>query len=224
MHACSRSRSSSKHHCNRTCGTARPSRRTIWKTTKSRSRTSICTQTTRRFSRSCFTTSAHLLFFQGSDTISGIRAANLFYNCEMAAYSVRATEHSIQCAYGPEGQEEYIARVLAAHAKPGNIVSLVLDGYNVWREAELLCTKFKDQIIASGAKIVFRPDSGDMFEVVPRLLEMQANAFGYTVNSKNKKVINHVGAIQGDGIDKTTFMLLMQKVVGLGYAPESAVM
>lgn len=167
---------------------------------------------------------AHLVFFQGSDTISGIRAANLFYNCEMAGYSVRATEHSIQCAYGPEGQEAYIQRVLDAHAKPGNIVSLVLDGYNVWREAELLCTKFKQQIIDSGAKIVFRPDSGDMFEVVPRLLEMQAEAFGYTVNSKKKKVINHVGLIQGDGIDKTTFMLMMQKVVSLGYAPECVVM
>jgi len=167
---------------------------------------------------------AHLLFFQGSDTISGIRAANLFYGCEMAAYSVRATEHSIQCAYGPEAQEAYISRVLAAHAKPGNIVSLVLDGYNVWRESELLCTKFKQQIIDSGAKIVFRPDSGDMFEVIPRLLEMQANAFGFTVNSKGKKVINNVGVIQGDGIDKTTFMLLMQKVVALGYAPECVVM
>jgi nicotinamide phosphoribosyltransferase len=167
---------------------------------------------------------AHLIFFQGSDTISGIRAANLFYNCEMAAYSVRATEHSIQCAYGPEGQEEYIRRVLKAHAKPGNIVSLVLDGYNVWREAELLCTTFKDQIIESGAKIVFRPDSGDMFEVVPRILEMQAQHFGFTVNSKGKKVINNVGVIQGDGIDKITFMLLMQKVVALGYAPECVVM
>lgn len=167
---------------------------------------------------------AHLLFFQGSDTISGIRAANLYYGCDMAAYSVRATEHSIQCAYGPEGQETYIQRVLDAHAKPGNIVSLVLDGYNVWREAELLCTKFKQKIIDSGAKIVFRPDSGDMFEVVPRLLEMQAEAFGYTVNSKNKKVINNVGLIQGDGIDKTTFMLMMQKVVSLGYAPECVVM
>jgi nicotinamide phosphoribosyltransferase len=167
---------------------------------------------------------AHLIFFQGSDTISGIRAANLFYNCQMAAYSVRATEHSIQCAYGPEAQEAYIARVLKAHAKPGAIVSLVLDGYNVWRESELLCTKFHDTIVNSGAKIVFRPDSGDMFEVVPRILEMQEKYFGFTKNSKGKKVINHVGVIQGDGIDKTTFMLLMQKVVALGYAPECVVM
>jgi nicotinamide phosphoribosyltransferase len=163
---------------------------------------------------------AHLIFFQGSDNISGIRAANLFYGCDMAAYSVRATEHSIQCAYGPDHQEAYLRRVLDAHAKPGNIVSIVLDGYNVWREAELLCTTFKQQIIDSGAKVVFRPDSGDMFEVIPRLLDMQAEAFGYTVNSKGKKVIKHVGIIQGDGIDKTTFMLLIQKVVSLGYAPE----
>jgi nicotinamide phosphoribosyltransferase len=167
---------------------------------------------------------AHLVFFQGSDTVSGVRAANLFYNCQMAGYGVRATEHSIQCAYGPERQEEYIQRVLDVHAKPGNIVSLVIDGYNLYRETQLLCTKFKDKIIASGAKVVFRPDSGDMFETVPYVLAEQAAAFGTTTNSKGKKVINHVGAIQGDGIDKTTFMLLMQKVVSLGYAPECLVM
>jgi nicotinamide phosphoribosyltransferase len=63
-----------------------------------------------------------------------------------------------------------------------------------------------------------------MFEVVPRILEMQAQHFGFTVNSKGKKVINNVGVIQGDGIDKITFMLLMQKVVALGYAPECVVM
>jgi nicotinamide phosphoribosyltransferase len=166
---------------------------------------------------------AHLIFFQGSDTISGIRAANLFYDHDMAGYSVRATEHSIQCAYGPDRQEEYIRRVLEVHAKPGNIVSLVLDGYNVWREAEMLCTKFHDQIVASGAKIVFRPDSGDMFEVVPRILEMQEKYFGAVKNSKNKKVINHVGAIQGDGMDRTTFMLMNQKIVSIGYAPESCI-
>jgi nicotinamide phosphoribosyltransferase len=167
---------------------------------------------------------AHLVFFQGSDNISGIRAANLFYQCKMAGFSVRATEHSIQCAYGPDGQEDYLRRVLDAHLKPGSIVSIVLDGYNVWREAELLCTKFRDRILQSGGKVVFRPDSGDMFEVIPRLLDMLAAAFGYTVNSKNKKVLNSVGIIQGDGIDKTTFMLLMQKVVSLGYAPENVLM
>lgn len=167
---------------------------------------------------------AHLVFFQGSDNISGIRAANLFYDCKMAGFSVRATEHSIQCAYGPDHQEDYISRVFDAHLKPGNIVSLVLDGYNVWREAELLCTKFKQRIIDSGAKVVFRPDSGDMFEVIPRLLEMLEAAFGVTKNSKGKKVLNCVGIIQGDGIDKTTFMLLMQKVVSLGFAPENVLM
>jgi nicotinamide phosphoribosyltransferase len=63
-----------------------------------------------------------------------------------------------------------------------------------------------------------------MFEVVPRLLKMQEEAFGFVTNSKGKKVINNVGIIQGDGIDPTTFGMLMQRVVDLGYAPESVVM
>lgn len=167
---------------------------------------------------------AHLVYFMGSDTVSGIRAANHYYNSEMSGFGVVATEHSIQCSYGPEHQEEYLRNVLDQHAKPGAIVSIVLDGYDVYREANLLCTKFREQIKESGAKIVFRPDSGDPLEVIPRLLDMQQEAFGYTKNSKGMMVINNVGIIQGDGIDTQAMDDIMdQSVCGNGYAPESAV-
>jgi nicotinamide phosphoribosyltransferase len=167
---------------------------------------------------------AHLVNFMGTDNIQGILAARMYYGADMAGYSVPASEHSVQCAYGRDNQRAYLKKMLDTYAKPGGIVSIVLDGYDVYREAGLLCTEFKEQIIASGAKVVFRPDSGDMFEVVPRLLKMQESAFGFTMNSKGKKVINNVGAIQGDGIDSTTFGMLMQRVVDLGYAPECVVM
>jgi nicotinamide phosphoribosyltransferase len=167
---------------------------------------------------------AHLVNFMGTDNIQAILAARKYYGADMPGFSVPASEHSVQCAYGRDNQRAYLKKMLDTYAKPGAIVSIVLDGYDVYREAGLLCTEFKDQIIASGAKVVFRPDSGDMFEVVPRLLKMQEEAFGFTLNSKGKKVIPNVGIIQGDGIDSTTFGMLLQKVVDFGYAPESIVM
>lgn len=166
---------------------------------------------------------AHLVNFTGSDTISGIRAANFYYQCGMAAFSVPATEHSIQCSFGPNRQREYLKKVLDLYAKPGKIVSIVLDGYDVFRESLLLCTEFKDQIIASGARVVFRPDSGDPLEIIPRLLEMQAATFGYTVNKKGYKVINHVGIIQGDGVDKQAIIDILQAVTDLGYSAQNLV-
>lgn len=161
---------------------------------------------------------AHLVNFMGSDTIEGIVTANYYYNIPMAGFSVFATEHAVQCSFGggTEDAKRYIRKVLK-NASPGTIVSIVIDGYDVYREAELLCTEFKDDIIASGAKVVFRPDSGDMFEVVPRLLKLQEMAFGYTLTKTGHKKINHVGLIQGDGIDSVTLIELLDKVIGLGY-------
>lgn len=167
----------------------------------------------------------HLVYFLGTDNVAALVAARDYYGAKSPiGYSVPASEHSVQCSYGKDNQRAYLKKMLDTYAKPNAIVSIVIDGYDTFREAELLCTEFKEQIVASGAKVVFRPDSGDMFEIVPRLLKMQEDAFGFKMNSKGKKVINNVGIIQGDGINPTTAGMLMQRVVDLGYAPECVVL
>lgn len=165
---------------------------------------------------------AHTVFFKGSDTIEGIRAANHYYFSEMAAFSVVATEHSIQCSYGPSRQREYLEHIINTFAKPGAIVSIVLDGYDVYREAQTLC-EMRDKIVASGARIVFRPDSGDPLEVIPRLLRMQELAFGTTRNTKGYKVINNVGIIQGDGVDLESMSAILEKITEMGYSASNIV-
>lgn len=168
---------------------------------------------------------AHLVNFMGSDTIEGIRAANYYYHSPMAAFSVPATEHSVECSFGGSRSEEaaYLSHVLNTYAKQGSIVSIVIDGYDVYRAADLLCHQFKQQIILSKAKIVFRPDSGDMMEVVPRLLEMQAAAFGYATNAKGYKKIQHVGILQGDGVDHASIKKLLTKILNMGYSADNIV-
>ena len=167
---------------------------------------------------------AHLVNFLGSDTVEGILAANFFYKEAMSGFSVYATEHSIQCSFG--GGEADALRYLRkqlSNAGPGTVVSIVIDGYDVYREAELLCTVMRDEIIASGAKVVFRPDSGDMMEIIPRLLKMQADAFGTTLTEEGYAQINNVGVIQGDGIDRAIISEVLTLITGLGYAADTVI-
>ena len=72
---------------------------------------------------------AHLLSFMGSDTIEGVLAANYYYDSDMSAFSVFATEHSVECSFGLDidGEREYIKAMLA-NATEGSIVSIVIDG------------------------------------------------------------------------------------------------
>lgn len=168
---------------------------------------------------------AHLVNFMGSDTMEGIRAANFYYSDPMAAFSVPATEHSVECSFGssPEEELEYLRHTLKNLAKPGGIVSIVIDGYDVYRAAEQLCTTLKDEIIASSAKVVFRPDSGDMMVTVPRILELQAATFGYEVNAKGFKKVKYVGIIQGDGVDHMAIRGLLGKLMVMGYSADNVV-
>jgi nicotinamide phosphoribosyltransferase len=167
---------------------------------------------------------SHMVHFMGSDTVEGILAANFFYREAMAGFSVYATEHAIECSFGKgeENELRYIRKQLS-NAPRGSIVSIVIDGYDVYRAAELLCTTLRGEIIASGAKVVFRPDSGDMMEVLPRILRMQEMAFGFNLTSTGHKQIKHVGIIQGDGVDHAAIEAVLDLIIGLGYSADCVI-
>ncbi len=167
---------------------------------------------------------SHLVYFKGTDDIVALKTARQYYNCDMAGYSVVATEHSIQCSYGKENQTSYLDKVIDIYGKPGSIVSAVMDGYDIYREVDLLCSEyFVNKIKSTGCKFVVRPDSGDMFEVVPTILNKLEKAFGVTINSKGKKVLNNVAIIQGDGITHLTMPMLAQRIFDMGFAPENVI-
>lgn len=168
---------------------------------------------------------AHTFNFKGSDTVEGITYANYWYYSDMSAFSVPATEHSVECSFGlnPEQEIEYIRHVLQNLGKRGGIVSIVIDGKDVYRATAAICTVLKDEIIASGCKVVLRPDSGDMMEVVPRILHMLASTFGYETNTAGFKKIKYVGVLQGDGVDHLAIQSLLGKLMALGYAADNVV-
>lgn len=170
--------------------------------------------------------SAHLVNFMGSDTVEGILAANHYYKCDMAAFSVYATEHSVECSFGlgEEGELEYLRHQLRTAKELGvKILSIVIDGRDTIRAATALCTELKDEIIASGVKVVFRPDSGDMMVNVPAILRLQEKAFGYTLTSKGFRKINYVGVIQGDGVRHLAIRSLLGKIVSYGWSADNVI-
>lgn len=171
---------------------------------------------------------AHLINFMGSDTIEGVLAANHFYKCDMSAFSVYATEHSVECSFGldEEGEANYLKHQIEAAKKLGaKILSLVIDGKDVYRCAAKLCSpEFVKIIEESGIKVVFRPDSGDMMEVVPRILKLQEDAYGFDYTAKGFKKIRTVGIIQGDGVDHSSLRSLLGLItVGLGYSADCVI-
>lgn len=179
---------------------------------------------------------AHMVNFMGSDTIEGIRAANMYYYEAMASFGVPATEHSIECSFGldEEGEEEYLAHVITTLARPGGIVSIVIDGKDVYRATRMLCGQtpsktgidFVKLIKNCKAKVVLRPDSGDMMVIVPWILEQLRKAFDTVKNEKTgyMKFAYAVGVIQGDGIDMLTARSLIGKIVTLGYQADVIVL
>ena len=147
---------------------------------------------------------AHLVNFMGSDTIQGIRFAQYYYNePSMPAFSIPAAEHSTITSWGRENEVHAFKNMLDRFAKPGSLLAVVSDSYNLWDAiGELWGKVLKEQIIASGATVVIRPDSGKPVEVVMESLRLLEKTFGATLNIKGFKINNHnVRRIQGDGVN-----------------------
>ena len=113
---------------------------------------------------------AHLLSFTGSDSIPAICFLEKYYGAdvtkELISGSVAASEHSIQCTYFDNGDNEnlYIQGML--DAVPNGIVSIVADGYDYWKLISENLITFKDKILSRNGKVVIRPDSGDPVKIV----------------------------------------------------------
>lgn len=162
---------------------------------------------------------SHLVNFMGSDTLAGVWCANQYYHSNMAAFSIPAAEHSTITAWGKKREVDAYRNMLHQFAKPGAILACVSDSYdldnavqNLWGNA------LRDQVIASGATLVIRPDSGDPPTIVRHTLEQLDAAFGHTINSKGYRVLNHVRVIQGDGINQTSLRAILQNAMEGGYS------
>jgi nicotinamide phosphoribosyltransferase len=165
---------------------------------------------------------AHLVNFMGTDTITGVLFAREYYNAGIAGFSIPAAEHSTITSWGRDGEVDAYRNMLTQFARPGTILAVVSDSYDIYNAASKLWgEELRQQVIDSGATVVIRPDSGDPVEVNRRLIEILGEKFGYTTNAKGFKVLNNVRLIQGDGINELTVRSILGAFMAMGWSADN---
>lgn len=144
---------------------------------------------------------AHLVNFMGTDTIQALTIAKRHYGEDMAAFSIPAAEHSTITSWGRENEVKAFENMLDSF--PTGLVAVVSDSYDIYHACRNLWgVELKDKVMNRDGTLVIRPDSGDPVEVVPKVLDILGEAFGYTTNEKGfKELPPQVRIIQGDGIN-----------------------
>lgn len=139
------------------------------------------------YEQACIGGMAHLVAFNGTDTMPAIAMANKVYNAKlfgerhleirllpggemnitMYGFSVVATEHSTTTSWGRWGERDCILNLLRSF--PNVIKSAVGDSYDVFAFARMLSedVEIRNLILNDGpnGKFVLRPDSGDPVEI-----------------------------------------------------------
>ena len=155
---------------------------------------------------------AHLVNFQGTDTLAGIVHARQYYGAGMPGISIPAAEHSTITAWGRDHETDAYRNMLQQF--PTGLVAVVSDSYDVFHACrEIWGTELKLEVLARDGTLVIRPDSGDPPTVVVQVLNILGERFGFTTNEKGYRVLDpHVRIIQGDGIDREMIVKILEAV------------
>jgi nicotinamide phosphoribosyltransferase len=165
---------------------------------------------------------AHLVNFMGTDTLSGILYAREYYSAGIAGFSIPAAEHSTITSWGRDNEVKAYANMVDQFAKPGSILAVVSDSYDIFNAASKLWgEELKQKVIDSGATVVIRPDSGDPDTVCRKLVAILGDKFGYTTNDKGYKVLNNVRLIQGDGVNEHTIRMILGGFQAYGWSADN---
>jgi nicotinamide phosphoribosyltransferase len=173
----------------------------------------------------------HLTSFSGTDTIPAIVAANKYYRAGLGCGgSVPATEHSVMCAGGQDGEFETFERLITK-TYPSGVVSVVSDTWDLWTVLTNYVPRLKNQILGREGKVVIRPDSGnpekilcgDPFSSVPRVSDGVLRLLRKALGSANG-MINGAGAIYGDSITVDVADKILDRTINeIGLSPFNVV-
>lgn len=167
---------------------------------------------------------AHLVNFMGTDTISGVRAAQLYYGPEneMPAFSIPAAEHSTMTILGREGEFKQFERMLDKFGGEGKLVACVSDSYDISAAVKEWGTNLKQKILDKKMTLVVRPDSGNPEEVSLQVIRDLDKYFGSTLNEKGYRVLNPaVRMIYGDGINEKSIHSILFGLKMAGYSADN---
>lgn len=192
----------------------------------------------------------HLTSFVGSETLPAIDAIEDYYNAdaekELIAMTVPATEHSVVCAGGKDGEFETFKRLIT-EIYPKGFVSCVSDTWDLWQVITGFIPRLKDEILARDGRLVIRPDSGDPVHIIcgytpedfesfseqsmvdrveyKGVYELLWDIFGGTINEKGYKVLDpHIGVIYGDSITLERQKEIYRRLEEKGFAATNLVL
>lgn len=180
----------------------------------------------------------HLLSFCGTDTLPAIRYIQQHYpgdEGELIGASVPATEHSVMCAGGQDGELQTFDRLLQLY--PDGTLSVVSDTWNLWRVLTEYLPARADEITTRSGKLVIRPDSGDPELILcgdpdapagtpehKGVVRLLADTFGTVVNAKGYRELDpHVGAIYGDSITYERADAITRNLMSQGFSSTAVV-
>ncbi len=166
---------------------------------------------------------AHLVNFQGTDTLSGIIGARRYYGADMAGFSIPASEHSTMTSWQKEGEVDAYANMVKQFGEEGKIFAVVSDAYDIFNAVSNIWGKeLKEQVKSSGATLVIRPDSGEPKAMVLEVMKRVYKAFGGYKNAKGYIVLDDcVRIIQGDGVDKKAIKEILEALKQEGFSADN---
>lgn len=170
---------------------------------------------------------AFLNHFVGSDNLPASRALKEYYGYKGRLKSVWATEHSVATSFGLsfDNEMEYLRHQLY-NSSDESIISVVIDSKNPddFIKNVVGSEEMMELIKRKSGRVVFRPDTGKPLVNVCKYSDMLGGLFGFNINSKGYKVLNHnVGIIQGDGMDENTIPELYNEYIKTGWAADNII-
>lgn len=190
----------------------------------------------------CISGGAHLVSFNGTDTIPAIKWLEEYYNTDkLIGGSVPATEHSVMCMGGMEDELGTFKRLIT-EIYPKGIVSIVSDTWDFWKVMTEYLPALKEEILTRDGRVVIRPDSGDPADIICGnegnkfgtdvsreeylgAYEILWNTFGGTINDKGYKILNpKVGMIYGDSITLERQKDILARLEAKGFAASNLVL
>ena len=164
---------------------------------------------------------AHLVNFQGTDTIPGLLLARQFYDTPMAGFSIPAAEHSTITSWGEAHEIDAMRNMLVQY--PAGLVACVSDSFDIFRACrDYWGGVLKAEVLARDGTLVVRPDSGDPPTVVTQVLEILWQQFGGSINVHGFRVLHpKVRVIQGDGIDFAMLEKILDAITTAGFSADN---